>query len=118
MIWSRSAVAAVLLVGATSMDVAAEPKVHGFGGHSCEHFLGAYRGWEAAEEAGVLDYAAYQHWLAGLATGLSLATGEDVLRGADVEGLMRRIRLRCEDERTLDVFGAAMTQVSELSALK
>jgi hypothetical protein len=108
---------AALVVTAAAPAVAG-PVVHGYGTHGCPQFLDTYKGWEAGDEQGILDFFGYEQWLAGLVSGLSLATGEDALRGVDVEGLMRRIKLRCEDDRDLDVMGAAMAHVAELSPLR
>ena len=97
---------------------AAEPVIHGYGARGCPEYLDAYKGWEAGNEQSVLEYLGYEQWLAGLVSGLSLATGEDALRGVTVDGLMRRIKLRCEDDLDLDVLDAAMAHIKELSPLR
>lgn len=102
---------------ATAAGVGAEPVLHGYGGRGCADYLESYRAWDAGEERGALDYFGYQQWLAGMVTALSLATAQDVLRGADIEGMMRRIKRRCEDAPGLDVFGAAMGYLDELAPL-
>ena len=88
--------------------VAAGPVLHGHGGHTCVEYLDTWRRWEAGQDTGILDYFGYEQWFAGFVSGLSLATAEDVLRGAGVEGMMRRVRRNCEDDRKQDVFGAAI----------
>ena len=93
------------------------PVLHGYGARSCVEYLDTWRRWEAGQDEGILDHFGYSQWLAGLVTGLSLATGEDVLRGADVEGMMRRVRLGCEEDRKQDVFGVAGAYLRELSLL-
>lgn len=95
----------------------AAPALHGYGGRGCADYLDTYRRWDAGEERGVLDYFGYQQWLAGMVTAFSLATAQDALRGADIEGMMRRIKRRCEDDREQDVFGAAMGYLEELGQL-
>lgn len=95
----------------------AGPFVHGYGGRGCADYLASNRAWDAGAELGALDYFGYQQWLAGMVTALSAATGGDVLHGADVEGMMRRIKRRCEDEPGLDVFSAAMGYLKELDPL-
>jgi len=56
--------------------------------------------------------------LTGLVTGLSLATGSDVLRGVDVKGAMRRIQVYCDEHPTEDFFIASMDLVRTLSSLR
>ena len=102
---------------AAAAGAGAEPLLHGYGGRGCADYLDSYRAWDAGEERGALDYFGYQQWLAGMVTALSLSTGRDVLHGADVEGMMRLVRRRCEDDRGLDVFGAAMGYLNELAEL-
>lgn len=97
--------------------VVAEPMLHGHGAKTCVEYLDTWRRWESGQDTGIYDYFGYQQWMAGLVTGLSLATGEDVLRGADVEGMMRRVKLGCEDDRKQDVFEAATAYLRELSQL-
>jgi hypothetical protein len=91
--------------------------VHGYGGRGCADYLDSNRAWDAGEERGALDFFGYQQWLAGMVTALSAATGRDVLHGADVEGMMRRIARRCEDDPGLDVFGAATGYLKQLDPL-
>ncbi len=96
---------------------ASGPVLHGYGGHTCVEYLETWRRWEAGQDTGILDYFGYEQWFAGFVSGLSLATGEDVLRGAGVEGMMRRVHRHCEDDRNQDVFGAASLYLQELSEL-
>jgi len=103
---------------ALSAVASAAPVIHGYGNRGCPEYLDTYSAWEAGDERGVLAYLGYEQWLAGLVSGLSLATGEDILRGADVEGLMRRIKLRCEDDREQDVLAAARAHIADLSPLR
>ena len=107
--------AAALL--AVTGSAAGGPAVYGYGGRDCDTFLESQRQADAGEPDAALDDFGYRQWLAGLVTGLSLAAGEDVLRGVDVEGLARRVRLNCEEDRTLDVLGAALAHIKELSRL-
>ena len=106
-----------LLAAAAGAGADPDPVLHGYGGRGCADYLDSYRAWDAGEERGALDYFGYQQWLAGMVTALSLATARDVLRGADVEGMMRRVKLRCEDDHGLDVFSAAMGYLDELDGL-
>lgn len=107
----------LLTLAAFASAAGAAPVLHGYGGRDCSDFLETYQGWETGDERAVLDYFGYQQWLAGMVTAMSLVTGEDVLRGADVEGMMRRIRRRCEDDRERKVFSAANAHLKELSQL-
>ena len=95
----------------------AEPQLHGYGGRSCVEYLDTWRRWEDNQDTGILDHFGYQQWMAGLVSGLSLATGEDVLRGADVEGMMRRTKIICENDRKIDVFSAVTKYLRDLSQL-
>jgi hypothetical protein len=51
-------------------------------------------------------------------TGLNLATGKDVLRGADINGAMGRIRAHCGGHPKDDFFTATMDLVRMLSGLR
>ena len=106
-----------LILAAGFAAAADVPAVHGYGGRDCDAFLDSQRRADAGEAEAALDDFGYRQWLAGMVTGLSLAAGEDVLRGVEVEGLIRRVRLICEDDRNLDVLGAALVHVKELSQL-
>ena len=106
-----------LTLATTASGASAATLVHGYGGRGCPDFLETYRGWETGDERRVLDYFGYQQWFAGMVTSMSLVMGEDVLRGAEVEGMMRRVRRRCEDDRERDVFSAANAYLKELSQL-
>jgi hypothetical protein len=53
-------------------------------------------------------YRRFQEWLAGLVTGLNLATGEDVLQGAALDAALLRIRANCERDPNDDFFNASL----------
>lgn len=59
-------------------------------------------------------YRAYREWLAGLVTGLNLATGRDVLQGAELDAAMIRIRANCERHPADDFFNASMRLIKSL----
>ena len=90
-------------------------EVIGYGVKDCTAYLEAFKGWEEGRDDGVLEYVRYREWLAGLVTGLTLAVGEDVLQGIDMESAMRRIRVDCDERRESDFFGASMRLVRILS---
>ena len=96
----------------------ADEKLHviGYGVKSCAEYLTAFEGWDEGVESGILEYIRYREWLAGLVTGLTLATGEEILRGVDVEGAMRRIQVDCDERRESDFFGAGMRLIRLLNA--
>jgi hypothetical protein len=58
--------------------------------------------------------------MAGFVSALSLATGEDVTRGAGTEGMVRQVIDHCRqaENRDQDVFNATMQLIRERSALR
>ena len=91
-------------------------QVIGYGVKSCNEYIAAFEGWEAGVDSEILEYLRYREWLAGLVTGLTLATGEDVLRGVSVESAMRRLHVDCDESRESDFFGSTMGLIRALSA--
>lgn len=69
------------------------------------------------DEAAIFEYLRYRSWLAGLATGLSLATGIDVLKGVEITGAMRSIQVYCDEHPDDPFFGASMDLIRSLSGL-
>lgn len=101
-----------------SMGCAAEAgrlQVLGYGVNSCAAYLQQFSAWERGEEAAIVEYLRYRAWFTGLVTGLSLATGTDVLQGLEVEGAMRRLQVYCSEHRTEDFFVASMDLIRTLS---
>ena len=96
---------------------AEKPQLLGYGVHSCTDFRRAYYGRQKGEEKHIAEYLRYRDWLTGFLSGLSLAVGEDVLRGVDVEGVMRRNNLYCEEHTESDFFNATMKLLETLKAL-
>ena len=97
--------------------VAQEPlQVTGYGVNACPLFNRSVSEQEAGNESGVVDYLRYREWLAGLVTGLTLATGEPVLRDLTYDDAMRRIGLYCEDHPTEDFFSASMALVKTVNS--
>ncbi len=106
-----------LLIPAAGSGAGGEmPLILGYGVKSCDDYLETYRGWETGEEEAIGEYLLYREWLAGIATGLSLATGRDVLKGVAVEGVMRRIQIICDVGEEKDFFNATMKLVKTMSA--
>ena len=91
------------------------PQIRGYGVQSCATYLKQFDGWEQGEEAGIVEYLRYRAWFSGLVTGLSLATGSDVLRGVEVKDAMRRLRVYCSEHTTEDFFAASKDLIRTLS---
>lgn len=107
---------AVSLLALTSGSARAEkmPPLWGYGVKTCDQFLQA-----VGEDADKTDeYRRYEDWLTGFISGLNLATGKDVLKGADVDSAMRRIQAHCGGNRKDDFFTATMDLVRMLSGLR
>lgn len=108
-----------ILLFTACLNVMAEdrPQVLGYGVKGCRDYMLAFREWEKGSEEYILEYLRYRGWLAGLVTGLSLATGLDVLKGVEPDGAMRRIQVYCDDEPNDDFFNASMRLIRALSSL-
>jgi hypothetical protein len=94
------------------LQAADRPQLWGYGVKSCTEYMAA---WEARESGG--EFLRYQDWLTGLVSGLSLATGLDVIQGVEIPVAMRRIELACEDKPEQDFFNASMDLIRLLSRL-
>ncbi|MGA7978731.1 MAG: hypothetical protein WCA32_00720 [Chromatiaceae bacterium] len=110
--------AAGLLCAAPSLNAGKLPPLWGYGVKSCSDYLSAAKGWEAGVETEIAEYRRYEDWLTGFVSGLNLATGEDVLKGADIDSALRRTRAYCEGHRKQDFFNASMDFVRMLSKLR
>ena len=94
------------------------PPVWGYGVKSCSDFLTTAQGRDDGDSLQAIEYVRYQDWLTGFVTGLNLATGEDVLVGADMVSALRRIRAYCGGHEKDDVFTATMDLVRMLGRLR
>lgn len=94
------------------------PPLWGYGVKTCDELLIAAQGADAGEARGGGEYRRYQDWLTGFVSGLNLATGRDVLRGAGIEDAMGRIRAHCGGNPKDDFFTATMDLVRMLSGLR
>ncbi len=112
----------ILLLALLSLSlspVAASPsQLLGYGVKPCEAYLEAYEGWESGQEEQIEQYLHYRSWLTGFVSGLNLAMGEDMLRGVEVAGAMRRIQLYCDERPSDDFFTASMSLIKLLSNLE
>ncbi|AHF03126.1 hypothetical protein MARPU_03960 [Marichromatium purpuratum 984] len=80
----------------------------GYGVKPCGEFLMVAPGAEAPPALADSEYLHYREWLAGLISGLNLATGGDVLRGAELDAALARVQAYCEDDPRQDFFNAAL----------
>lgn len=108
----------LLLAFLLSAPLQAAPEVLGYGVKGCDEYNRVFAGWETGQADAIAEYLHYRDWLTGLVTGLSLATGTDVLRGVEVKGAMRRIQVYCDEHPTEDFFIASMDLVRTLSGLR
>lgn len=91
----------------------------GHGLNTCADFLAAAA--EAPQSGGTKspgETQRYEDWLAGLVSGLNVATGQDVLRGSRLSEAMTRTKAHCRGHLEQDFFNAAMDLVHTLSELE
>jgi hypothetical protein len=93
------------------------PPLWGYGIKTCARFLSVAEGNEKGVAKMVVEYGRYEDWLTGFVSGLDLATGQDVLRGADIGAALQHIRAHCRGHPKDDFFGATMDFVRMLSSL-
>ena len=93
------------------------PPLWGYGIKTCAQFLSVAEGDDKGLDKMVVEYGRYEDWLTGFVSGLNLATGEDVLRGADIKAALQHIRAHCRGHPKDDFFGATMGFVRMLSSL-
>jgi hypothetical protein len=101
-------------VADTPARAAQAPTLWGYGVKSCSDFVTAAPGEGAPAAVGSEEYLRYREWLAGLVTGINLATASDVLRGAELDAALGRIRTLCKPHPRNDFFNAAMTLIRSL----
>ena len=104
----------MLSVAAVTARAEKMPPIWGYGVKTCNQYLKAVEG----DPDGRGESRRYEDWLTGLVSGLNLATGKDVLKGADIESAMRRIRAHCGGNKKDDFFTATMDLVRMLSGLR
>jgi hypothetical protein len=111
-------VAVIVLVALAAGSAEASPPLWGLGVKGCDAFLATATGWDQGVDNDIAEYSRYQDWLSGFVSALNLATGDDVLRGAGIEGAMRQVRTYCAAHREADFFNATMGFVRSLSSLR
>ena len=94
------------------------PALWGHGVKTCSAFLLTLPQGETPIELADEDYLRYRQWLAGLVSGLNLAVGRDVLRGAELDAAMSRVAAICKDNPEDDFFNASLRLVRSLGQLK
>lgn len=102
-------------ISAATSVAPSTPKVWGYGVKTCADFVTVSKGFDSGSMREVAVYLQYREWFSGLATGLSLATANNVLEGADIKAAMHRLRLHCEERPQDDFFQAATTYLRLLS---
>lgn len=96
----------------------AAPILWGYGVQSCRGYLAASPAAPTPAAIAGPEYARYREWLAGLVTGLNLATGTDVLAGAELNAALTRIRAHCQAHPADDFFNASMALIRSLGQVK
>ncbi len=96
----------------------ATPVLLGYGVKECASFLQNWNAREQQDPLALSELERYRQWLAGLVTGLNLATGMDVIRGMEVEDAMNRAAEHCQRNPQDDFFTATMDLVRTLSKLR
>ena len=93
--------------------------LYGYGVRSCDDLVASAKQWESEkEDAGALAYVQLREWMSGFISGLSLALGNDVTRGAGVEGMIRQVVKQCTDRRQSDVFTTTMELIRKRGGLE
>jgi hypothetical protein len=94
------------------------PTLWGYGVKSCKEYLAVSAGNGSPASVAGKEYGRYREWLAGLVTGLNLATGTDVLGGAELDAALTRIGSHCRDKPADDFFNASMSLIRSLGQVK
>lgn len=96
-------------------DAAAAPILWGYGVKTCAQFLDAAPGTGAPSSIASDEFTRFREWLAGLVSGLNLASGSDVLAGAQLEAALARVRSQCAEQPNQDFFNASIQTIKALS---
>ena len=113
---SRTAACSGLLIALFSSAIAqaqtaSAQTLWGYGVRSCADYVAACEQEDAGDAA---EFQRYEDWLTGFISGLSLATGENMLGGSGIGSAMRRTRAFCERKPDQDFFNASMDFVRTL----
>ena len=112
--WSAPAKAALVcsLLAAAPVTAADSATLWGYGVKPCSAFVAAAA--DVPDAVRDAEYGLYREWLAGLVSGLNLATASDVLRGAELDAALSRIRAACEKSPDADFFSASLDLIKSL----
>ena len=94
------------------------PTLWGYGVKSCKEYLAASAGDGSPLSVAGKESGRYREWLAGLVSGLNLATGTDVLGGAELDAALTRIAAHCRERPADDFFNASMSLIRSLGQVK
>jgi len=97
----------------------APPLVWGYGNRRCSEYLLIYPAPNQPQrEDLVAEYQSTREWVSGFATGLSLATGMDILHGGNVDEVMERLFTQCGTQISNDLFNVALGVFRAMSTEK
>lgn len=99
---------------ARAKPVEAAPALLGYGMKPCGAFVAAAPRDGTPDAVVDQEYLRYREWLSGFVTGLNLATGRDVLQGAEIDAALIRIRASCQDHPGDDFFNSSLRLVRSL----
>jgi hypothetical protein len=113
-----TALALATALWCASNPAAAAPILWGYGVKTCGDYVAAAPGDGAPVAVVGAEYLRYREWLAGLVSGLNLATGTDVLAGGELDAALTRIQAYCRTHPADDFFNASMALVRSLGQVK
>lgn len=93
----------------------ATPLVWGYGTRLCSDYSALFQPGEKAPPPQPLELQRYRDWFTGMVTGLSLATGIDMLYGTNVDEAMERLNIQCSLQPSTDLFNASVLVLQRLS---
>ncbi len=108
-------VLSILFAGDAHADDVPAPMVWGPGVSPCSDYDRLYQQGEKAPPNQAEGLQRYRDWFTGLVTGLSLATGTNMLYGTSVDEAMERINIQCSLQPSSDLFNAAVLVLQRLS---
>lgn len=109
-------IAALLFASLAAPSGAAQtPTLWGYGVKPCSAFIASAPPPGVAADLGDSDYQRFREWLAGLVSGINLATGSDVLAGAELDAALGRVRDLCTERPNDDFFTASLALIKSLS---
>lgn len=107
-----------LLLLAISLNQAAaaeSPTLWGVGVEGCVAYSQMHHDWRNQQPRGLEQYPIFREWFLGLISGISVASGLEILHGVAPEAALRRIAQICQDRPELDFFTATILFTKQLS---